>query len=128
MAARKGHASAEDVLSGRGIEAIYAWHAFEAGGKPEKSAADIMAAMEAGADPLAAATVATFVALMGRFIGDLALVHLPFGGIYLIGGVTRSMAPYFTRMEFPGTLPTREGSLSSWDSSRFRSSKMIMPP
>jgi glucokinase len=29
--------------------------------------------------------------MMGVIAGDLALSHLPFGGIYLVGGVTRAL-------------------------------------
>ena len=93
-----GHASVEDVLSGRGIETVYAWRASEMGRTETRSAAEIMGSV--GTDPLAEETVATFIRLMARVVGDLALVHLPFGGVYLIGGVTRSMKPYMASMGF----------------------------
>ena len=35
--------------------------------------------------------------LLGSEIGNLALIHLPFGGIYLIGGMSRAMTPHFAR-------------------------------
>ena len=35
--------------------------------------------------------------LLGRVAGDLALVHLPFQGLYLIGGVARAFSPYFAK-------------------------------
>ena len=41
----------------------------------------------------------SFLQILGVVIGDQALVHLPFGGIYLIGGVARAMQPYFDRMD-----------------------------
>jgi glucokinase len=33
-------------------------------------------------------------------VGNLALTHLPFGGIYLCGGVARAFAPYFEPLGF----------------------------
>jgi len=43
---------------------------------------------------LLTSTVATFVRLAGEVCGDLALTLLPFGGLFLIGGMARAMAPY----------------------------------
>jgi glucokinase len=94
-----GFTSVEDVLSGRGVEHIHRWLCQEAGQNARSSTADIMAACEAG-DPLALRTVETYVRLMGCVAGDLALVHLPFGGVFLIGGVARAMSVYFDRFGF----------------------------
>jgi glucokinase len=82
----------EDVLSGRGFERIYRWMSREAGSGVELAAADIMAAL--GSDPLADKTVALFVRLLGRYAGNLALVTLPFGGVYLCGGVAQHFGPH----------------------------------
>lgn len=82
----------EDVLSGRGFERIYRWMSRESGSGIELSAADIMAAL--GSDPLADKTVALFVRLLGRYAGNLALVTLPFGGVYLCGGVAQHFGPH----------------------------------
>ena len=30
-------------------------------------------------------------------LADLALIHLPYGGIYLIGGMSRALTPHFDR-------------------------------
>jgi glucokinase len=95
-----GFASVEDVLSGRGLERVYAWHAFEAGQTVHKSAADIMTACASRDDPLALETVATFNRLLGTVAGNLALIYLPFGGIYLIGGVARAVSTYFQETGF----------------------------
>ncbi len=46
-----GFPGVEDVLSGRGLERIYAWLAHEAGTPAEAKAADIMAGLESGNDP-----------------------------------------------------------------------------
>jgi glucokinase len=82
----------EDVLSGRGFERIYRWMSQEAGNKVDLPAAEIMQAL--GSDPLADKAVALFVRLMGRYAGNLALVTLPFGGVYLCGGVAQHFAPH----------------------------------
>lgn len=95
-----GFPAVEDVLSGRGLERIYAWLGDEAGDPEERRAAEIMAALAAGTDPRAEAAVAQFVRLLGTVVGDLSLVHLPFGGVYLIGGVARAMRPHLGRFGF----------------------------
>ena len=95
-----GFASVEDVLSGRGLERVYAWHASEAGNSVFKSAADIMAACADRSDPLALETVSTFNRLLGTVAGNLALIYLPFGGVYFIGGVARAVSTYFQETGF----------------------------
>ena len=95
-----GFPAIEDVLSGRGLERVYRWHAVEADAPAERSAADIMAACSTGDDPIAAASVATFIRLLGTVCGNLSLVHLPFGGLYLVGGVARAMAPHMHSFGF----------------------------
>ncbi len=94
-----GFASVEDVLSGRGVQHIHRWLCEEAGAQSSLSTAEIMELCESG-DPLAEKTVATYVRMIGTVAGDLALVHLPFGGVFLIGGVARSMSRYFDRFGF----------------------------
>ena len=89
-----GFAAVEEALSGRGLEAIH--HFLH---DTKLSAAEIMAGLEAG-DSQAEATARLFVRLLGTVVGDLALIHLPFGGIYLVGGVSRAFAPYLARFGF----------------------------
>ncbi len=95
-----GFASVEDVLSGRGLERVYAWHASEAGQTVFKSAADIMEACANRSDPIALETVSTFNGLLGTVAGNLALIYLPFGGVYFIGGVARAVSTYFQETGF----------------------------
>jgi len=90
-----GFAGVEDVLSGRGLERLHAWLAEEAGEPGGLAAAQIMARIDAGGDALAEATGRAFVRLLGTVLGDLALVHLPYGGLYLCGGVARAFAAHF---------------------------------
>ena len=86
-----GFASVEDILSGRGLENVYAW---QSGSGTRKTAAETMQSIDS--DPVAKATTDYFVRMMGTVAGNLALVHLPFGGIWLIGGVSRAMIPFLT--------------------------------
>ena len=99
IAASDGFASVEDALSGRGIENIHAWHASRQGESGTRSAADVLTGIMHG-DDLAEITLETFVRIMGSVCGDLALIHLPFGGIYLVGGVARAVAPYLRDFGF----------------------------
>jgi glucokinase len=87
----------EDALSGRGIEHLYAFVTHEAGRPAEANSADLMQRLALG-EADARETAAIYVRLLGAFLGDLALIHLPFGGIFLIGGMTRAMAPSFAGM------------------------------
>lgn len=96
-----GFAGVEDALSGRGIERLDAWLA-STGSAPAvapREAEAILAALAAG-EARAEAVAALAVRLIGRVAGDLALTHLPFGGIYLIGGVARAFAPHLDRFGF----------------------------
>ncbi len=97
---RSGFAAVEEVLSGRGLGNVYAWLSDETGDLSEADAATIMKACASGSDPRADAAVATFVRMLGTVAGDLALNHLPFGGIFLAGGVARAVAPYLERFGF----------------------------
>jgi len=95
-----GFPAVEDVLSGRGLERVYAWLAHEAGEPGEKSAAAIVTDCGAGTDDRAVETVRVFTRILGTVAGNLALVHLPFGGIYLVGGVARHVAPFLDAFGF----------------------------
>jgi glucokinase len=97
-----GFPSVEDVLSGRGLERVYAWLSEEAGHPAEKAAADIVAGCADGSDPLAREAVRVFVRILGAVAGNLALIFLPFGGVYLIGGVMRHVAPFLDEFDFAG--------------------------
>ena len=83
-----GFAAVEEALSGRGVERIH--HLLHGQGS---AVAEIMAALGRG-EVEAVATARVFVRILGTVVGDLALTHLPFGGIYLVGGVARAFAPH----------------------------------
>ena len=95
-----GFPAVEDVLSGRGLERVYAWLGTEADDPAERRAAEIMAACADGTDPRARDAARVFVRMLGTVAGNLALVQLPFGGIFLVGGVARAIAPYLQEFGF----------------------------
>lgn len=92
-----GFADVEEVLAGRGLEHLYAFVTSEAGTPANLSAAEVMAALAAGA-PHAVEAARLYTRSLGSYLGNLALIHLPFGGIYLIGGVARAMTPYLNQL------------------------------
>lgn len=92
-----GFAGVEDVLAGRGIEHLYAFVAREAGAESVLKSGEIMAGIAAG-DALAVEAARLYVRLLGSNLGNLALIHLPYGGIFLIGGMSRAMTPYLAEM------------------------------
>lgn len=100
LAAAHGFAAVEEVLSGRGLAHVHAWCAAEAGlPAPGLDAPGVMAALGRG-EALALAAGRVFVRVLGTVAGDLALIHLPFGGIWLAGGVARAMAPHLDALGF----------------------------
>jgi len=98
VATTHGFAAVEDVLSGRGLERVYRWLAAEAGSDDAHTASEIMERVET--DARAEASIRIFVRMLGVVAGDLALLHLPHGGVFLVGGVARAMAPYLAPMGF----------------------------
>jgi len=94
LTARHGFASIEEILSGRGVAHL---HAALHGGAADTQT--VMARLSAG-DADATETARLFVRVMGTVVGDLALSHLPFGGIHLVGGVARAFLPHLDRFGF----------------------------
>ena len=88
-----GFASAEEVLSGRGLGHIYG---FLAGLDPRQAlptSHHIMTHIHS--DPHARKSVEIMLEVLGCVCGNLALTHLPFGGIYLVGGMAHVLADYY---------------------------------
>ena len=100
VAEAAGFGSVEEVLSGRGLEHVYMWLGSEAHDPVKKTAKEIMAALADGSDTRAEATARVYVRMLGNVAGNLALTLLPYGGIYLIGGVVRSMLPWLEPFGF----------------------------
>lgn len=98
-----GFPAIEDVLSGRGLERVHAWLGHEADGEAGEGAplpaAEIMDALARG-ELRAREAARVWVKILGTVCGNLSLVHLPFGGVYLVGGVARAFKPHLTEFGF----------------------------
>jgi glucokinase len=81
--------SCERLTAGPGLTLI---HAFLGG---DAAAPQTVAARAAAGDTLAGAAMQLFAALCGAVAGDLALTCLPFGGLYLAGGVAQKNQSLF---------------------------------
>jgi glucokinase len=88
------HVGVEEVLSGRGLANLHSFAAAEAGTSSSANSAQVLAALAAG-DAIAAHAARLYTRILGQTLADLALIHLPYSGIYLIGGMARAMTPYF---------------------------------
>jgi glucokinase len=98
LTARFGFASAEEVLSGRGLGHIYAFLAQHSASEPLPSSQHIMAHLDS--DPLALKSIFILLEVFGCVCGNLALTHLPFGGIYLVGGMAQALADHYSDSPF----------------------------
>jgi len=83
---RHHRVSAERVLSGMGMENIYAALAHREGSLERLSAPQIGEAFNAK-EPLAIACMEQFFVYLGRIIGDLILSVESRGGVYIAGGI-----------------------------------------
>lgn len=90
------HAGVEELLAGRGLANLHAFAAAEAGTPALASSAEVLSALDRH-DPVAANAARLYVHVLGQMLADQALIHLPYGGIYLIGGMSRAMTPHFAR-------------------------------
>jgi glucokinase len=90
------HAGVEEVLAGRGLANLHSFAAYAAGHPTNLTSAEVLAALDAG-DATAAHAARLYVHILGQMLADLALIHLSYGGIYLIGGMSRAMTPHFAR-------------------------------
>ena len=95
-----GFAATEEVLSGRGLSQVYDFLSSQAGDGKQARSADILANCQNGNDPRATEAVAIFVRVLGTVVGNLSLIQLPFGGVYLVGGMARAIAPHLAENGF----------------------------
>lgn len=86
--ARRGRVTAEDVLCGAGLSQIYAFLGGEL-----KTPGSIGEAGINGRDPRATQTLDLWLSLYGAFAGDQALAWLPYGGVYIAGGLAAKLMP-----------------------------------
>jgi glucokinase len=100
--------SYERLVSGSGLAHIYTF----LGQRSQHDAAELHGILEqtdpAAAiahlaqegDPLAKQALALFIAIYGSVVGDLALVSLAYGGIYIAGGIAAKLANEIREGEF----------------------------
>lgn len=97
----EGRVSAEQLLCGRGLVNIYRAVCQVEGAEAKLAGpAEITAAGLDGSDPIAAETVSLFATYLGRVAGDLALVFMARGGVYLAGGISQRILPALQKPEF----------------------------
>ncbi|MEM8956984.1 MAG: glucokinase [Pseudomonadota bacterium] len=91
-------ASVEEVLSGRGLLQV---HRFCAGPQAEAlKGAEILGRAAQAPDGTEAAAAELMTEILGRVVGDLALIHLPDGGVFLVGGMARALRPWLMGPSF----------------------------
>ncbi|MBZ9850952.1 glucokinase [Mesorhizobium sp. CA14] len=90
----EGRISGEQILCGRGLVNVYRAVA-RTDGKPTPltTPAEITAAALAKTDPVAEEALELFVTCLGRTAGDLALVFMGRGGVFLTGGIAQKIVP-----------------------------------
>ena len=106
---RFGHVSAERVISGPGLEALYLVLTDRAGrrvGSNPVSAAD-MAACASQGDDTARKALYYFSCFLGTLAADLALIFWARGGVYLSGGVSQRLGPAFEQITFRDRFETK---------------------
>ncbi|WP_152046918.1 glucokinase [Aureimonas psammosilenae] len=93
--------SAEEVLSGRGLVNLYEALCRTDGTEPvHGEAAAITAAALAKNDALASEAVDLFCTYLGRVAGDLALIFMARGGVYVGGGIIQHLLPLLDPKRF----------------------------
>jgi glucokinase len=93
LQARLGTVSLETVVSGKGLENIYRHCNGFSDSAIAMTAADISVAAQQG-DASALAAMKLFVECYGSTVGNLALVNVPLGGVYICGGVAAKNAAF----------------------------------
>ncbi|OQM76333.1 glucokinase [Manganibacter manganicus] len=97
----EGRVSGEQILSGRGLVNVYRAIAI-ADGKAAllSQPAEITAAALDGGDAMAAEALETFATCLGRTAGDLAMVFMSRGGVFLTGGIAQKILPALRKDNF----------------------------
>jgi glucokinase len=97
----EGRVSAEQILCGRGLQHLYHAICKADGIEPVlKEPADITTHGLAGTDKAAEETVSLFVTYLGRLAGDVAMLFMARGGVYLSGGISQKIIPALKKPEF----------------------------
>jgi glucokinase len=97
----EGRISAEQMLCGRGLVNTATAVAMSRG-EPARfeTPAEVTAAALAGSDPIAVEALEIFVTCLGRLAGDMALIFMAQGGVYLSGGIAQKIVPALKQGSF----------------------------
>ncbi|MEX2692449.1 glucokinase [Rhizobium mongolense] len=97
----EGRVAAEQILCGRGIVNLYR-AICKADGIDSKyhDPANITSHALTGTDKTAVETISLFSTYLGRLAGDLAMIFMAKGGVYLSGGISQKILPALRRSEF----------------------------
>jgi glucokinase len=97
----EGRISAEQLLCGRGLMNIYRAVCKHDGLEPKAATpADVTAAWANASDPAAVEAIELFVTYLGRVAGDMALVFMTRGGVFLAGGIVQKIIPALNHPRF----------------------------
>jgi glucokinase len=97
----EGRVSAEQILSGRGIVNLYRAICTADGIAPKYSdPADITSHALAESDPVAVETISLFSTYLGRVAGDMAMIFMARGGVFLSGGISQKILAALRKPEF----------------------------
>jgi glucokinase len=97
----EGRVSAEQILCGRGIVNLYLAICTADGIEPVYAdPADITSHALAGSDPVAVETISLFSTYLGRVAGDMAMIFMARGGVFLSGGISQKILPALKKPEF----------------------------
>jgi glucokinase len=98
---RFGHVSVERVLSGAGLENLFAaYSALDGIDAPARPAAEITQAGLDGTCPRARGVLEMFCALLGDVAGNVALTFGARGGVFIAGGIAPRILDLLERSEF----------------------------
>ncbi|CAN7582294.1 glucokinase [Neorhizobium sp. LjRoot104] len=97
----EGRISAEQLLCGRGLVNIYRAVCAADGVAPAfADPAEVTAHGLSDENRQAAETLTLFVTYLGRLAGDMALIFMARGGVYLAGGISQKIVPALKGPEF----------------------------
>ncbi len=94
---RHGHVSCERLLSGAGLSALYAFCSGDAAADADPAWVHAQSEQE---NEAAARAMTLFVRIYGAFVGNLALIFKPEGGIYITGGIAAKIINWMKSQEF----------------------------
>lgn len=97
----EGRIAGEQILCGRGLVNLYRAICLADGITPAYSdPADVTAKGLSGEDVQAQETLSLFSTYLGRIAGDMALIFMARGGVYLAGGISQKIIPALRLPEF----------------------------